>query len=886
PTPPGGTQPTPPGGTQPTPPGGTQPTPPGGTQPTPPGGTQPPPEGTQPPGETPNPTDATQIDKVYAKGIATNLAPGDGLLFVFGNGPGEQVFRQVQSVELQPAQERTLIVLQAISFAINLINGLAGPRKENPQIYALRVKTAPFGHNAPLRPIYDDVKPGQIKRYEEWLIIGKDDPANVPFTSQVDITLPNQGFPLPLPSIPPVSLPSVPPLPEPVPQREQNLLPLDTQYDQIIAGSWVVIKHLNQPQPLIYRVIQVEDVSQAKYRMTGRVTQLTLDQRWLTGNDNLLTAFRQTTVYAQSELLDLAEKPIDDQNQNAPGGANNEQNAPDGGDTGQNASNEGEDEQNDTDENDDEQNATDEGDENGENNPNTPQAGSLKASSQEIELDGLYEGLKPGRWLIVSGDRSDIPKSSNTPNISGVKAAEAVMVAGVRHGVRQVPVSGSGAPQNPQSGNSGSQNPPSGSGGLQNMPGDKPHTFLQLATPLAHSYKPDTVTIYGNVAKATQGETCTEILGSGDATQEFQQFTLRQSPLTYLSAPTSTGAASTLEVFVNNVPWHEVKNLAEAGPNDHCFVTQTDDNGNTTVIFGNGKNGARLPSGIENVRAVYRVGVGEDGNIEAGQVSQLVTRPLGLKDVVNPLPQIGGANRESIDQARRNAHLGMIPLDRAVSVQDYADFARTFAGIRKASAKLLSNGKRQILHLTIAGVEDVSIDKNSDIYRNLLKALHQFGDPYMPIHVDKRELMLLIISAKVRIQPDLQWESVAPHIRTALLDSFSFENRQLGQDVYLSEVISIIQQVSGVDYVDVDILDSIRASEAKDPRSLRQKLGILASLRTQLSKEQPQQPKQFINVNLANINPMTGRRSRIQPAQLAILSPQVADTLILQQLKS
>jgi hypothetical protein len=84
-------------------------------------------------------------------------------------------------------------------------------------------------------------------------------------------------------------------------------------------------------------------------------------------------------------------------------------------------------------------------------------------------------------------------------------------------------------------------------------------------------------------------------------------------------------------------------------------------------------------------------------------------------------------------------------LDRLVSVQDYADFARTFAGIGKASAKRISNSQRQILHVTIAGAGDIPIDENSDLFRNLYDALHHFGDPHQSVQVTLRELLLLLL---------------------------------------------------------------------------------------------------------------------------------------------
>ena len=198
---------------------------------------------------------------------------------------------------------------------------------------------------------------------------------------------------------------------------------------------------------------------------------------------------------------------------------------------------------------------------------------------------------------------------------------------------------------------------------------------------------------------------------------------------------------------------------------DRSYVTRTDDEDETSVIFGDGEHGARLPSGVENVKAVYRNGIGKQGNVAAGQISLLATRPLGVKGVLNPLPATGGAGRESRDQARRNVPLALMALDRLVSVQDYADFGRTFAGIGKTSAAHLSDGRRDLIHLTIAGADDVPISKDSDLYRGLYQALCRYGALQQPVRVALRELMLLVISAGVRLLPDYQWESVAPKIR-------------------------------------------------------------------------------------------------------------------------
>ncbi len=464
---------------------------------------------------------------------------------------------------------------------------------------------------------------------------------------------------------------------------------------------------------------------------------------------------------------------------------------------------------------------------------------------QHIELNELYAGLTSGRWLIITGERTDIPGTT------GVSGTELVMLSAVDQHYDGT------------------------------LPGDKTVTTLTLATALAYTYKRDTVTLYGNVVKATHGETRAELLGNGDGSRAFQAFDLKQPPLTYVSAPTPAGAESTLHVFVNDLEWHEVSALAHLGPTDHTFITRTTDEGKTTVIFGNGQQGARLPTGAANVRAEYRNGLGQTGNVQARQISLLQTRPLGVKEVINPLRASGGADKETRDQARRNIPLQVMALDRLVSAQDYADFARTFAGIAKASAQRLSVGPRELVHLTIAGGDDAPIDPSSDLYRNLLKALHDYGDPDLPLQVEARELLLLVLSAKVYLKADYVWEVVVANVRATLLDAFSFDQRELGQAAILGEAIATMQAVPGVAYVDVDIFGGIPEKKAEGtlpkrrlltPREITQAVQKMVSP----SGNDPPQPQEYIPVTLAGYTQGTWH-----PAQLAFLSPLVPDTLIL-----
>ena len=316
-----------------------------------------------------------------------------------------------------------------------------------------------------------------------------------------------------------------------------------------------------------------------------------------------------------------------------------------------------------------------------------------------------------------------------------------------------------------------------------------------------------------------------------------------------------------------------------AGAERPKFITRTDDDGKTTVVFGNGQQGARLPTGQENVKATYRNGIGKPGNVKAGQISLLNTRPLGVKEVINPIRASGGADKETRDQARKNAPLAVMALDRLVSAQDYADFARTFGGVGKATAARLTDGRRQIVCVTIAGADDIPIETTSDLYRNLYAALHRFGDPYLPIQLDVRERLALVVSASVRIHPDYFWDAVEPKIRAAMLDAFGFENLELGDDLLLANAIKVMQGIAGVTYVDVDVFDAIAEAQLLDG------FGASTAANLRLQDRIDIEPARAATAKESSLSPAV-EASGILPAQLAYLAAEVPDTLILQELKS
>ena len=337
-------------------------------------------------------------------------------------------------------------------------------------------------------------------------------------------------------------------------------------------------------------------------------------------------------------------------------------------------------------------------------------------------------------------------------------------------------------------------------------------TSLTLTAALKGRYRRDTVRLNANVALATHGETKVEVLGSGDGSRRFQRFELKQKPLTYVAAQTASGARSTLEVRVDGIRWDEVPSLYQAAPDARVYVTRLADDGRVTVQFGDGIHGSRLPTGLENVLAIYRVGTGFAGLVDAGQISLLLTRPLGVQGVTNPEPPSGAANPEVLADARRNAPRTVLTLERVVSLRDFEDFARTFGGIGKAQATWLWDGERRLVHLTVAAANGGAVP--ASLVKSLTAAIDDARTPDQPLRVDSYTLLPFGLKARLKIDPARIPAEVSAAARATLLAAFSFKARDFGQAVTASEVIAVLQSVAGVVGVVLDTLGSLAGNQA------------------------------------------------------------------------
>lgn len=402
----------------------------------------------------------------------------------------------------------------------------------------------------------------------------------------------------------------------------------------------------------------------------------------------------------------------------------------------------------------------------------------IPAGTTALALDVMTLGLTPGQLVILTGEQADA---------RGVTRSEVLELEEVIH-----------------------------HDGLTTL------QFHELSAEegTQYSYVRATVKLNANIARATHGETRYEVLGAGDATQPFQRFALKQTPLTYVSAPTPSGLASTLDVRVNGVSWDEAPALYARAPGERIFTVRRADDGKSSVQFGDGQTGARLPTGNENITAAYRVGSGLGGMLKAEQISLLLTRPAGLKSVINPVPASGAADPESREQARQNAPLTVMTLDRIVSQQDFEDYVRAYPGIGKARAVSLWDGENKIVHVTVAGADGNPLPASAPLMKTLIKSIAGASAPGCACRVGSFRPLSFNLAAKLLIDAHFSSDEVRKAVSSAVQSAFSFAARAFAESVTKSELLAIMQTVPGVIAVD---LDSLHLSSS--PVSLESRLG-------------------------------------------------------------
>lgn len=741
---------------------------------------------------------------LYLAGTNTQLSPGDAILIVGDerlNNPDSRVWDLCHIVSVQPdtVNQRTLVTW-AEAESLGSTTG-CGPSQTNPQVYALRQRASLFGYNA-MNPLMltqaAEAQLGTLLNGNEWAFgtAANSQPANPTSYCFID---------------------------------------LDAVYAKLTAGGWMVLSATYLADTItimgvttyvygsavsLYNLKAVTTLSRADYGLSAKITRATADitsPADITTLSNYFTeATRSTAVLTQSEVLPVCEQPLDHPlygtlldlevlrqdlvgvtavaitGKNPKLTVNTPENPPN-------------------------------------SNPTRPVVmfypDDDPASPIPLVQGQVLTLLQPPNSVVNTGsvDPGAIPSWSDSSLTPTLAVSDATGRVGTINPANVTP--SASQPATPllyfTLTAAAATDPVVQEYALVsslNLSTDAnfPHTQIQLMTPLLNVYDRTVTTVNANVGAATAGSPVTELLGSGSASTANQQFKLKQSPLTYLPSPTPGGSVSSLSVSANGAALTAVPTLYGQAASAQVYATLNLPGGIAQVTFGDGVEGATLPTGTNNIQASYRVGTGSAGNVPAATITTLVDRPVGVSGVTNPQPASGGQDAQTIDEIRANAPLSVLTLGRAVSLTDYQNFAATYAGISKASALWIPSGLYRGVFLTVASADGSQLLSTSQTLSYLVTALKNYGNPNVAINVQSYYETTFGLTANILYDPAYNQPAVEAAIQSLLQSTYCFANRGFGQGISQDEIAALIQGVAGVLAVNVLCLKPLYSSQAGD----------------------------------------------------------------------
>ncbi|MFO0749652.1 MAG: putative baseplate assembly protein [Myxococcota bacterium] len=271
------------------------------------------------------------------------------------------------------------------------------------------------------------------------------------------------------------------------------------------------------------------------------------------------------------------------------------------------------------------------------------------------------------------------------------------------------------------------------------------------------------------------------------------------------------------------IRWQSVDSLYDKGPRDRCYIK---DIVSGELRFGDGVRGMIPPKGDKNVRArMYRVGGGQLGNVPALSISQLVKPIAFVTEVSNPYPAAGGADMETVEEAKTRAPHMLKARNRAVTVDDFEWLARE-ASNSVARVKCLPSTSREgevtvivvprssgADEMTEKPVPTVELLKRVRQYLNQRRLVSTVVNVVRPSYVEC-SLRIEIVASQRGGASDKIKKSIEKEIRRFLHPLKGWRGGKgwpFGRSLLKVDLYQVVESVDGVDLVDkIRIFDEDR----------------------------------------------------------------------------
>ncbi len=327
----------------------------------------------------------------------------------------------------------------------------------------------------------------------------------------------------------------------------------------------------------------------------------------------------------------------------------------------------------------------------------------------------------------------------------------------------------------------------------------------------------NTTVVFGNLVDVTEGKAETEaVLGNGDDRAVFQSFPLPKDPLTYLAhAALTPPERPEIDVIVSGRIWSYVPVLYGQPSDAEVYIVRQDDDGTSWIQFGDGKTGARLPSGVDNISVRSRTGAGAYGALAEGTTAT-ADRMAHLAGVSLVGGIANGSAPEEATTAKQVAPARIQSLDRIVSITDVQAEALAIGGVAHARAAWTVANGLPLVQVTLLMQPGRAAELESA--RQILATANRLRGPQrLPIVVVAGAFEYVYLDLTLAIDPTYDPQPVRDAVGHAL-DDLLGDQRTFGDAEYATRIEGVAQNIAGVQSALVNGFGSLGVAD--DPATL------------------------------------------------------------------
>ena len=211
----------------------------------------------------------------------------------------------------------------------------------------------------------------------------------------------------------------------------------------------------------------------------------------------------------------------------------------------------------------------------------------------------------------------------------------------------------------------------------------------------------------------------------------------------------------------------------------------------------------------------YRVGGGQASNLGSNVINQVGTVSFAVngpsettnRTVINSLKcnnvtaAVGGANTPTVEEVRNMVSFNFAAQNRAVTINDYESIIRTMPSQFGAPAKVTiteENNKIKIKMLSYDNDGKLTETNSNTLKQNIARYLSNYRMINDYISVENANVIDLGVTVDVILDGTQNQGALVTKIIDIITQYFSPGNRQLGQNVNVSEIRRLIQQEDGI----------------------------------------------------------------------------------------